>query len=259
MKIGFFDSGIGGTTVLRWAMHDLPQYEYMYYADNAHMPYGDKSPDELYKLTTDALREMFDNECKLVILACNTATTVLPRIQQEWLPRHFPDRRVLGIIRPTIEHMIASGKKKIYLLATEATVKADSYSHELKKLGSDIELIEIACPELASAIEKEDDLQKSPTISNLLREYLSLVPDPGQTIYTGCTHYELVRDMIYQISGIKAFTQGYLGAKSMVAYLKKHNELILTSSESDNQRSPLVISTEKSKEYVEKVLRQLYE
>ena len=223
MKIGFFDSGIGGTTILRQVMRDLPQYSYLYYADNAHLPYGDKSPDELYTLTTNALKEMFSHDCKLVVLACNTATTVLPRIQQEWLPHNFPDRKVLGIIRPTIEHMIASGKKKIHLLATEATVKADSYSHELKKLGSDIELVQIACSELASAIEEEQDLQKSPKIKSLLTQYLSSISDSNPTVYTGCTHYELVRDMIYRISGIKAFTQGYLGAKSLGEYLRRHS------------------------------------
>ncbi len=223
MKIGFFDSGIGGTTILRQVMRDLPQYSYLYYADNAHLPYGDKSPDELYTLTTKALKEMFSHDCKLVVLACNTATTVLPRIQQEWLPHNFPDRKVLGIIRPTIEHMIASGKKKIRLLATEATVQADSYSHELKKLGSDIELVQIACPELASAIEEEQDLQRSPKIKSLLTQYLSSISDSNPTVYTGCTHYELVRDMIYQISGIKAFTQGYLGAKSLGEYLRRHS------------------------------------
>lgn len=231
MKIGFFDSGIGGTTILRRVMQDMPQYDYLYYADNAHLPYGEKSPEELFNLTINSLKEMFACDCKLVVLACNTATTVLPRIQQEWLPHHYPDQKVLGIIRPTAEHMIASGKKKIYILATEATVKANSYGHELKKLGSDIELVQIACPDLATAIEEEADRESSPRIRKLLTKCLSLVTDTNPTLYTACTHYELVRDMIYQISGIKAFTQGYLGAESLKNYLKKrsaHHDVLNT-------------------------------
>ncbi len=254
MKIGFFDSGIGGTTILRHVMRDLPQYSYLYYADNVHMPYGNKSPDELYTLTTNALTEMFAHDCQLVVLACNTATTVLPHIQHEWLPKHFPDRTVLGIIRPTIEHMIASGKKKIYLLATEATVKADSYSHELKKLGSDIELVQIPCPGLAEAIEAEQDLQTSPTVRSLLAQYLSSVSDSHPTVYTGCTHYEIVRDMIYQISGVKAFTQGYLGAKSLDRYLSRHGNQVHTDTTHTNYSTPDILSTVHSDEYRSKVV-----
>lgn len=253
MKIGFFDSGIGGTTILRQVMRDLPQYSYLYYADNAHLPYGDKSPDELYTLTTNALTEMFAHDCKLVVLACNTATTVLPRIQQEWLPHNFPDRKVLGIIRPTIEHMITSGKKKIHLLATEATVQADSYSHELKKLGSDIELVQIPCPDLASAIEEEQDLQKSPKIGSLLTQYLSSISDSNPTVYTGCTHYELVRDMIYQISGVKAFTQGYLGAKSLGEYFHRHS----FGSKQEQSGSPQFFATTMSLGYEDRFNRLL--
>lgn len=256
MRIGFFDSGIGGTTILRQVMHDLPQYSYLYYADNAHLPYGNKSPEELYVLTTNALKAMFARDCKLVVLACNTATTVLPRIQQEWLPQHFPDRKVLGIIRPTVEHMIASGKKKIYLLATVATVNADSYGHELKKLGSDIELVQIACPDLATAIEEEADRGSSPRIRKLLTEYLSLVTDANPTLYTACTHYELVRDMIFQISGIKAFTQGYIGAKSLSEYLNRHRSQVEHSTSHDNQTLDVIL-TGNSEEYKLKLLRQL--
>lgn len=256
MKIGFFDSGIGGTTILRQVMRDLPQYTYLYYADNAHLPYGDKSADELYTLTTNALKEMFAQDCKIVVLACNTATTVLPRIQQEWLPQNFPDRKVLGIIRPTVEHMIASGKKKVYLLATEATVKADSYTHELKKLGSDIKLIQIACPDLASAIEEEQDLQNSPRIRSLLTQYTSSITDSNPIVYTGCTHYELVRDMIYQISGIKAFTQGYLGAKSLMNYISAHG--IYSKGDCDDPSIiPLIIATDLNGEYSRHIVRLL--
>jgi glutamate racemase len=229
-------------------MRDLPQYSYLYYADNAHLPYGDKSPDELYALTTKALNEMFIHGCKLIVLACNTATTVLPRIQQEWLPYNFPDRKVLGIIRPTAEHMIASGKKKIHLLATEATVKADSYTHELKKLGSDIELVQIPCPDLASAIEEEQDLQKSTKIRSLLTRYLSSITDKNPVVYTGCTHYELVRDVIYELSGIKAFTQGYLGAKSLGEYLLRHSELSIIENPT-GLHGFLSLNTALSKDY----------
>lgn len=134
MNIGLFDSGIGGLTVLKALTCDLPNYTYVYYGDNANAPYGEKSPDEIYDLTIKGIEFLFGKYCSLVVLACNTASTVLPRIQQEWLPMHYPDRKVLGIIRPTAEHMTESGAKEIYLMATPATVNAHSYEKELVKL-----------------------------------------------------------------------------------------------------------------------------
>ncbi len=134
MFIGLFDSGIGGLTVLKALIRDLPNYTYVYYGDNANAPYGEKSPEEIYDLTIKGIEFLFAKNCSLVVLACNTASTVLPHIQQNWLSVHYPDRKVLGIIRPTAEHMVESGEKEIYLMATPATVNAHSYEKELVKL-----------------------------------------------------------------------------------------------------------------------------
>ena len=106
MNIGVFDSGIGGLTVLKSFLKNLPNYTYKYFGDNANAPYGEKSSEEIYDLTIKGIEFLFSKNCSLVILACNTASTVLPKIQQEWLPVHHPDKKVLGIIRPTAENII---------------------------------------------------------------------------------------------------------------------------------------------------------
>ena len=127
----------------------------------------------MYKRQTQALETMFENDCKLVILACNSASTILPRIQQEWLPEHHPDRKVLGVIRPTVEHMGESSDiRKIYVLATPVTVESESFDHELNKINIRCDFHEIACSGLAETIERSADYISDPNILALTKEYL---------------------------------------------------------------------------------------
>src|SRR6195256_3526239 len=118
--IGVFDSGYGGLTVLKEIVNTLPQYDYVYLGDNARAPYGNRSFDTVYQYTLQCVKWFFSQGCSLVILACNTASAkALRTIQQNDLPRIAPEKRVLGVIRPTSEIIgIYSETKSVGILAT---------------------------------------------------------------------------------------------------------------------------------------------
>ncbi|MFO0703410.1 MAG: glutamate racemase [Patescibacteria group bacterium] len=224
MNIGVFDSGIGGLTVLKSFLKNLPNYTYKYFGDNANAPYGEKSSEEIYDLTIKGIEFLFSKNCSLVILACNTASTVLPKIQQEWLPVHHPDKKVLGIIRPTAENIIKNNGQKLYLMATPATVSAKSYEKELVKLGSNVKIDPIACPGLAKAIEDSGG-QTTKEVVETIRKVLSPVnfADTNTSIYLACTHYEFVEKEIEAQTGCKIFHQNKLCATSLTKYISRHH------------------------------------
>ncbi|MBP6994125.1 glutamate racemase [Candidatus Woesebacteria bacterium] len=231
MRIGFFDSGIGGVSIAQAAMKNLPQYSYVYFADDTHMPYGNKNLESLYQLTTNALETLFAKDCRLVILACNSASSVLPRIQQEWLPKRHPDRKVLGVIRPTAEHMGAlPADAKVFVLATPITVESQSYTRELHKINMTCDFNSVACPRLAEAVEYSVDHSKDPTIYSLCEKYLSTVPKNTQVeMYTGCTHYAFISDMITKLRpNAVVHNQSQIVAEQLVDYLKRHSEVDLS-------------------------------
>jgi glutamate racemase len=259
MRIGFFDSGIGGVTVAQAVMKALPGYEYVYYADDTHMPYGNKEKSLIYTLTTDALRRMFEKKCELVILACNSASTVLPRIQQEWLPKEFPDRKVLGVIRPTVEHMVDTTKvDKVYVLATPVTVSSQSFDHELAKIQKSVDFHEIACPGLAEAIEYSADSMRDQNIISLCERYLESVPTKGAfEIYTGCTHYAFVTGHIKKIRPhTRVRNQGGIVAAKLVSYLSRHPEIEECLSRVTTPSLEILCSSG-SKKYITKVEKAL--
>ncbi len=228
MNIGVFDSGIGGLTILRAFVQDLPHYTYIYYGDNANAPYGEKTPEEIYALTIKGIEFLFAKNCSLVVLACNTASTVLPRIQQEWLPHHHPGKKVLGVIRPTAEHMIQSGETEITLMATPATVSAQSYEKELKKLGSTMNIHSIPCPGLAKEIELSGG-KSSEKIRSLLDGYCEGMRDSeaDTPVYLCCTHYEYLEHEIKTITKRNVLAQSTICSKSFSAYLQRHSEIKL--------------------------------
>lgn len=229
MNIGIFDSGIGGLNILKPMLLGLPNYTYIYYGDNANAPYGERSPEEIYDLTIKGIEFLFAKNCALVILACNTASTVLPKIQKGWLPKHFPERRVLGIIRPTVEHIIESGVPEIYLMATPATVEAKSYEKELRKLGSGVKINPIPCPGLAKAIENSGG-KMNKEISALLEKYLNMFNRKilNQQLYLGCTHYAYVEDHIVKKCHNLVLSQGVMVVKKLKLYLEAHTKVDLS-------------------------------
>src|SRR3989338_3456985 len=226
--IGVFDSGFGGLSVLK-PIHDrLPGYSTMYLGDNARAPYGVRSEKEIFEFTLQGVRFLLKKGCSLVVIACNTASAqALRRIQQEVLPIEFPDRRVLGVIRPAAEYL-AKHNKRVGILATPATVESQAYIHELYKLRPEMKVSQIACPGLTDLIEK--GLQTSDLADKLVKECVQklLIQDPHvEGVLLGCTHYPLVSSLFrtHLPNEIHLLTQGDVVAVSLATYLERHPEL----------------------------------
>lgn len=228
--IGVFDSGYGGLTILHGIRQLLPQYDYMYLGDNARAPYGSRSFEVVYQFTRQAVLKLFSMGCHLVILGCNTASAkALRSIQQRDLPVLDPDRRVLGVIRPTAEEVGKLTKTRhVGILATEGTIKSDSYKIEIQKLFPDIEVSGVACPLWAAIVEAGEadspgaDYFVKKRIDQLMRK------DPlVDTIILGCTHYPLLMSSVVKNvpDGVRIMAQGTYVANSLADYLKRHPEM----------------------------------
>lgn len=225
--IGIFDSGYGGLSVFRKIKDTLPHYDYIYLGDNARVPYGNRSFETVYNFTKESVFRLFDLGCNLVILACNTASAkALRTIQQNDLP---PGKKVLGVIRPTTEIINEYTKsKKVGILATEGTIKSESYPLEISKLHPDIEVYQHACPMWVPLIEN-GELNTPGTEYYVSKDIETLLSkDEGiDSIFLACTHYPLLMPVIDAIipQGIKVISQGELVAKSLKDYLTRHPEV----------------------------------
>lgn len=228
--IGVFDSGYGGLTVLHGIRQLLPQYDYMYLGDNARAPYGSRSFEVVYQFTRQAVLKLFSMGCHLIILGCNTASAkALRTIQQRDLPKLAPARRVLGIIRPTAEVIgELTHTRHIGVLATEGTIKSQSYSMEIRKLFPDIQVSGVACPLWAAIVEAGEadspgaDYFVKKRIDQLMRK------DPEiDTIILGCTHYPLLMSSVVKNvpDGVRIMSQGSYVAESLRNYLERHPEM----------------------------------
>lgn len=251
-KIGIFDSGYGGLTILREIRRVLPEYDYLYLGDNARAPYGTHSFDVIYRYTLQAVKYLFEQDCALVILACNTASAkALRTIQQRDLPLINDQMvngqmvNVLGVIRPTVEAVPGITKTgHVGILATPATVSSESYVLELEKLAEGgLVVTQQACPmwvPLIEAGEHHSDGAKF-FVGKYLREILSKDPQID-TLVLGCTHYPLLKEKIegwlryheeieesefpvaIHTEHIQIISQGTLVAESLKDYLKRHPE-----------------------------------
>lgn len=229
--IGVFDSGYGGLTILSAIRRLLPEYDYIYLGDNARSPYGTRSFDVIRDFTLEAVRYLFDSGCPLVILACNTASAkALREIQQRYLPTSSdPSRRVLGVIRPTVESLErATGTGHIGILATPGTVSAHSYEIEIHKLFPHLHVHEKACPMWVPLVENGES--QSPGADYFVRKYidelLSEAPEVDSLVLA-CTHYPLLRPKIEQVlpPHVRLISQGDLVAHSLLDYLRRHPEM----------------------------------
>ena len=228
--IGIFDSGYGGLTVLKEIATRLPSYDYLYLGDNARAPYGTRSFDVVYEYTLQAVKELFDRGCHLVILACNTASAkALRTIQQEDLPLLAPQKRVLGVIRPSTELIgRLSQTRHIGILATEGTVRSQSYQIELAKFAPDCRVTQRACPMWVPIIENNCQNTAAGRLFIFEDVEALLKEDPDiDTLVLACTHYPLVADYIRSFlkEGINLITQGALVAERLEDYLDRHPEL----------------------------------
>lgn len=228
--IGIFDSGYGGLTILDAIRQRLPKYDYIYLGDNARAPYGSRSFDVVYDFTLQAVKHLFSLGCRLVILACNTASAkALRSIQQNDLPQIDPSRRVLGVIIPTVEaigNLSTSGH--VGVVATPGTVLSHSYAIETEKLFPDIKITETACPLWVPLIENGE--ANSPGADYFVKKYIDTVmtADPEiDTLLLGCTHYPIIMDKIRQYlqENVKIIPQGHLVADSLADYLLRHPEI----------------------------------
>ena len=228
--IGIFDSGYGGLTILHGIRQLLPEYDYLYLGDNARAPYGPRSFDVVYEFTRQAVVKLFEMGCHLVILGCNTASAkALRSIQQIDLPKIDPERRVLGVIRPTAEVIGSLTKTRhVGVLATEGTIKSESYNLEIRKLYPDIQVSGVACPFWVPLVEYNE--ADSPGADYFVKKRIDQIMRLDaeiDTLILGCTHYPLLMPKIlkYLPQGVRVVPQGEYVAESLKAYLERHPQM----------------------------------
>jgi glutamate racemase len=228
--IGIFDSGYGGLTILHGIRQLLPEYDYLYLGDNARTPYGPRSFEVVYEFTRQAVHYLFERGCQLVILGCNTASAkALRTIQQHDLPQWDPDRRVLGVIRPTAEVVGSlTETRHVGVLATEGTIKSESYNLEIKKLHPDLQVTGVACPFWVPLVEYNE--ANSPGADYFVKKRIDQLmgQDPLiDAVILGCTHYPLLMPKIrkYMPAGVRIIAQGEYVASSLKDYLQRHPDM----------------------------------
>jgi len=225
-SIGIFDSGFGGLTILKDIVKLLPQYNYIYLGDTARTPYGTRSQEIVFDFTRQAVEFLFKKNCWLIILACNTASSeALRKIQQGYLPAHFPTRRVLGVIIPTAEEA-GQKAKRVGVIATEGSVNSGAFIRELRKINPELEIIQQACPLLVPIVEAGE--QNSKAAKLILQNYLQkLLNKKLEALILGCTHYGLLENKIKKIfkGKVQIISEGAIVAKKLKDYLHRHPEI----------------------------------
>ena len=252
-KIGVFDSGFGGLTVLKGIRELLPEYDYIYLGDNARAPYGSRSHNEVFEFTKQAVDHLFEQDCELIVLACNTASSgSLRRIQQEYLPKKYPRKRVLGVLIPACEKVVEEGHKKVAVLGTETTINSGTYIEELKKIDPSIEVIQRACPGLVPLIESGVD--NGEELEKLLDEYTNDISNM-EAVILGCTHYEIINDQINRrFLDFDTVPQSKLVAEKLVDYLKRHPEIETKLSKNKTVKYFSTDCDKKFKEFGKKII-----
>ncbi|MCK9232891.1 MAG: glutamate racemase [Syntrophales bacterium] len=227
--IGVFDSGFGGLTVLKSIAQRLPEYNYLYLADSARVPYGERSQETVYDYTTQAVDFLFKKGCLLVIIACNTVSSrALRRIQQGFMPGRYPDKKVLGVIRPSAEELLDRGCRKVGILATKGVVDSKIYTEELEGIDPPVEIFYQPCPLLVPIIEagRHDE----DNCDNLVSEYLKRLFNQESaidTILLSCTHYPILYKSFrrHTPGHVKILSQGPIIADKLGDYLERHSEV----------------------------------
>jgi glutamate racemase len=225
MKIGFFDSGMGGLSIMKAVAKELPEYDYVFYGDTANLPLGDKTEEELYEITITGMEYLFDAGCLIVIIACNTASAETARkLQREYLPKHHQSKKILGVIVPTVEMLEYAGFKSAALLATNRTVESKKYFIELEKRGNEnVHMIDIATPELVPLIEEgrvgEAALQAIKIIDAQAGE--------SEVVVLGCTHYTEIKNKLRDHFGDskQIISQDEIIPEKLKLYLDMHPEI----------------------------------
>lgn len=247
--IGIFDSGYGGLTVMKDIVQQLPQYDYLYLGDNARSPYGSRSFETIYHYTLECVKYLFSQDCHLIILACNTASAkALRNIQQNDLPSLAPNRRVLGVIRPTAEVIGTYSKSgHVGVLGTSGTISSESYVIEIQNQFPELEVYQEACPMWVPLVENQEyasegaDYFVKQHIENILAQSPKI-----DTLLLACTHYPLLLDKIktFAPDDITILSQGDIVANSLADYLQRHPEIADNCSKGGTRRFLTTDSTE---------------
>lgn len=259
--IGIFDSGYGGLTILHGIRQLLPEYDYLYLGDNARTPYGTRSFEVVYEFTRQAVEKLFEMGCHLVILACNTASAkALRSIQQNDLPKIDPNRRVLGVIRPTAE-VIGSltHNRHVGIFATEGTIRSESYNLEIQKLYPDIKVTGVACPFWVPLVEynEADSPGADYFVKKRIDQMMRIDPDID-TVILGCTHYPILLPKIHKFMprGIRIVSQGEYVANSLQHYFERHPEMERRCTKNGLTRYLTTENPERFKEQAQLFLHQ---
>lgn len=227
-SIGVFDSGFGGVSILRSIVKALPQYNYLYLGDTARTPYGTRSEEVIYKFTRQAVDFLFSKNCDLIILACNTASSeALRKIQQHYLPKHYPGKKVIGVLIPAAETAVTkTSNKRVGVIATTSTVHSHSFVRELTKIDSAIQVFQKACPLLVPLVEAGE--YRSPATRLILENYLNPLQKKNiDTLILGCTHYGILESQIRKIVGpaISIISEAKIVPQKLKHYLQNHPEI----------------------------------
>ncbi|MDO8552240.1 MAG: glutamate racemase [bacterium] len=227
-SIGVFDSGFGGLGVLRGIIKVLPEYDYVYLGDTSRAPYGHRNTEDVYKFSQEAVDFLFSKQCELIVFGCNTASSnALHVIQHTYLPAHFPDRKVLGVLIPFSEEAVnRTRNKKVGVMATEATVRSQTFVRELAKLDPTVSVYQQACPLLVPFIEAGEET--SAPAREALRSYLApLIEEHIDTLILGCTHYGLIKKEIQEIVGVSVslVSEENVVPPRLRRYLEAHPEI----------------------------------
>ena len=252
MKIGVFDSGLGGLIITKSFIERLGAYDYLYLGDTKNLPYGEKTAKEILDYTIEAMKFLIKNECKLIIIACNTASSIALRyLQRVFIPDYAPDVKILGVIVPTVEEALAYASKRIGVIATNSTIKSHIYEVEIKKINKDIDVKELATPEFVLAIESNDFALAEKYAKKYAREMSGV-----DSLILGCTHYPLLKKYFEQeIPKVQIISQADFMGEKLADYLKRHPEIDSFLSK-QNKRDFVV--TKLSKHYAE-VAEKLFE
>lgn len=224
MKLGIFDSGLGGLLITKAVRERMPDIDLVYFGDTLHLPYGNRSDEAIYDYTRNAMNYLFRQDCKLIVLACNTASAAaLRRLQQTWLPKAWPGRNIIGVIVPTLEVAIERGYKKLGVVGTNYMMRSNVFEEELRKINPSIEIIQKPTPLLVSLIENDG----MSWADSVLEHYLSPMLKEGiECLILGCTHYPFLRNSIVKITGpdVALISQDDIIPAKLEDYLNRHPE-----------------------------------
>ena len=227
MNLGVFDSGLGGLLIAKAIEKRLPDIDMVYLGDTLHVPYGNRSPDAIFEYSRRCIDYLFDKQnCNLIITACNTVSaSVLRRLQQDYLPNSpYKDRRILGVVVPTLECATERGYKSLGLLGTNHTIRSNVYYEELLKLAPELELTQTAAPLLVPMIENEGIKWIDPVLQSYLNP---LIDAKVECIILGCTHYIFLKEQIAEKAGkaTQLISQDEIIPEKLEQYLKRHPEI----------------------------------